>query len=359
MLDNLLQTLRFSKMSNELNSNVFGQVNKTKAETKICYKWVVNNFTSIDVVEGEPILSPVFSTWINNIESKWQLRFYPKGLSDPLQTAIFIKHLNDMSVDASICFTVVKLNNDIHKTLMGQHKFTETKKSYGLTNFIKQDFLTNEPSGVLINDALTIICEIAVETSSSSAAQIEASESSLRLQQDLEKLFNNEETSDVIFKLIDGDLYAHKILLSARSTYFAAMFQDNISEKKFSIIEISDTSYDVFKEVLKFIYVGKVDKIEEMAAELLTSGTKYGIDGLINSCENSISSTLTVENVFPYLTLANAQNAVNLKAKIIEFITEHAKDIIDTEQYKLYEQTYPLECCEILRHFVYKKARLN
>lgn len=345
-------------MNNEPNNLVAGQLSKIK--TKTFFKWVIKNFSSIEMARGDAILSPVFSKYINNIESKWQLKFYPKGVSiAPLNKAsLFIEHLSEIIVESHMIFTVVKNNEEVCRQDTGKHTFTMAKVDWGFKAYVDIGLLTNEPNGILINDELTIICTIIAEKNDLENEETNRvhSECLQRHQRDLEKLLDHEKSSDVTFKFPDNNaLHAHENILSARSTYFAAMFEHNMLEKECSVVEITDTLYDIFKQMFQFLYVGKLDKIEEMADELLIASNKYCLDDLKAVCENSIHYSLTTKNVFRYLTLANVHNAPNLKATIIEFITAYGKDIVSTDEYKLHEKSHRHECCDILRCLVFKK----
>jgi hypothetical protein len=51
---------------------------------------------------------------------------------------------------------------------------------------------------------------------------------------------NNKEFHDVVFELHGKQIYAHKVILSARSQYFAAMFGSEMIESKQYVLPIMD-----------------------------------------------------------------------------------------------------------------------
>lgn len=337
-------------MSSDTINDVFGQVNKTRVKTS--FEWVISDYPPD---KTDRILSPVFFTCVNGVESKWQLYLYPEGSSPSTEkyASIFIKHLSDNTVYASIRFAAIDKHRDVlHEKKMCVTRFDDTEHKWGYSKFVKQKLLANKC--IDSRDELTIICEIILkEGDNASNVRTEFTEC-LR---DYEKLLNNEKSSDVIFKFGKKKLYAHKIILSARSTYFAAMFEHNMLEKTCSIVEITDISHEVFKEIFKFLYVGKLDKLEEMVDELFIASNKYCLDGLKTLCENFMVDNLTIENAFRYFIMGNAFHAPNLQTEAVEFIKVNAEGIIDTKEYKLYEKSHPLECCELLRRLVFKKTR--
>ncbi|XP_073839399.1 speckle-type POZ protein-like B [Musca autumnalis] len=86
---------------------------------------------------------------------------------------------------------------------------------------------------------------------------------------DLAKALASENFSDIILVAKGGTEYkAHKVILSARSDVFDAMFRNECLESKTNRIEIDDMEADVMREMLNYIYTGKVVH-EEMAPDLL------------------------------------------------------------------------------------------
>ncbi len=80
---------------------------------------------------------------------------------------------------------------------------------------------------------------------------------------------------------------AHKAILSSTSKVFAAMFVNETTEKLSNHVDIQDIHPDVFQEVLRFIYTGRVP-LEKMTASLLAAADKYLLEQPpINICWNS------------------------------------------------------------------------
>ena len=80
---------------------------------------------------------------------------------------------------------------------------------------------------------------------------------------------------------------AHKAILSSTSKVFAVMFVHETTEKLSNHVDIQDIHPDVFQEVLRFIYTGRVP-LEKMTASLLAAADKYLLEQPpINICWNS------------------------------------------------------------------------
>ena len=81
------------------------------------------------------------------------------------------------------------------------------------------------------------------------------------LSSDLSSLLRN--TSKCDLKLIcpgEGEVSVHSLIISARSLVFNNMLETNMSEKQTGTIIIKDFNIAVVKEMVHFIYTGKLNE---------------------------------------------------------------------------------------------------
>jgi len=75
------------------------------------------------------------------------------------------------------------------------------------------------------------------------------------LQKDILKMIGNKEFSDVTLIIDEKEIYAHRAVLSSRSTYFDAMFSNDFREAdKSKIVLKGVSSYDLFYNLIEFMY---------------------------------------------------------------------------------------------------------
>lgn len=120
------------------------------------------------------------------------------------------------------------------------------------------------------------------------------------------KLFwNNAQYSDIQFDFPDETIkiYAHKFILSVRSSVFSTMFYGAITEftSNDSVVKIEDVSSTSFLEMLKFIYTDRVNITEDNLAEIMYVAHKYSIKHLERICCDYMRKALNKENCFNYL----------------------------------------------------------
>ena len=136
---------------------------------------------------------------------------------------------------------------------------------------------------------------------------------------DFEKLFLDEESSDVAFEIGEDVIPAHKLILKARVPAFDRMFASGMKDANSGRIRIDDADPAAFKQVLKFIYSGKFpEELNDNAHLLLPISDKYGIEGLKDVCAVALKSRISRENVVSTLTLAHIHCCSELKKECIK-----------------------------------------
>ena len=173
----------------------------------------------------------------------------------------------------------------------------------------------------------------------------------------LDGLFNNMQFSDIIFKVRGREFPAHKLILSARSEVFAAMFQHPTKENLTNQIKIEDIEPDVFQELLRFIYTGRVqvDKLEVMAAGLFIAADKYFLDQLKMTCENHLLRHMSPENCVVLLTTGDLQNPTELLKEAAKFFRRLPSQVMATDGWEKMEEENPRLLCQIHKFLLITK----
>ena len=110
---------------------------------------------------------------------------------------------------------------------------------------------------------------------------------------DFGKLLETGKQGDVVFVVGGKEFQLHKNILAARSAVFAAMFESDLEEAKQGRVEIPDLAADVFDQLLRYIYSGKIPELDKFALELFVVADK------VNCLEwqnyNNVSKFITVQ----------------------------------------------------------------
>ncbi|XP_014229817.1 speckle-type POZ protein A-like [Trichogramma pretiosum] len=304
------------------------------------YMWTISNFSFFwNNTPGAYVDSPVFSTGANH-KIKWHLRLYPNGnyyASDYGHIALYLhlKSCDAPSIEAKCKFSIIngKREETNVKSSRYCHRFVkmiDSQRFTGLANFVRRDYVTDPANGLLPNDTLTILCEIRACRGIINILGLSISDQQLKLPKtqpdDFGALLESEAFSDVSLIVGCREFKAHKAILAARSPVFLAMFRHDMKEKNENIVEIHDIDERVMREVLRFIYAERVERIQDLANDLLAAADRYSLEGLKIMCEEALCGKLTVNNAADVLAIADMYNADCLKTQVIHFLVAHGKD---------------------------------
>ncbi|XP_053394972.1 uncharacterized protein LOC123524307 [Mercenaria mercenaria] len=150
----------------------------------------------------------------------------------------------------------------------------------------------------------------------------------------LTELYDRSLWTDVKFRCKDhdenGKIYAHKIVLAARSSVFQAMFFGQCSDGKDEVhLDQAETkTLDVF---LRYIYSDTVNLTEETASSVLEMTHYYQITSLVQVCAEYLTTTITSENACGTLTLAMFYELTTLRDACCTFIDRNANKVLNSE----------------------------
>ncbi|UYV64800.1 SPOP, partial [Cordylochernes scorpioides] len=305
----------------------------TKDELFVCScTWTIDNLSLRQEQPAESLHSTVF--WSpQRKERKWQLEFFPRGITYYYQSYISLR-LNllppghceyDNIIDISI------LNRNREKINRREQQF------YGVLewgNFMKRYMVLDREKGPLTDDKLTLHCVIKVFEKSYKSINSTNNQKFIipkcRLYQDLEHLLENKLFSDVTLCVDGQEIKAHKNILAARSTVFAAMFDHGIEENLQNRVDIEDLEPQVVRGMLRYIYTGTAPNLHKLAQGMLIAADKYDLGQLKAECEETLRIGLTVENAAELLMLADNHRAEQLKELAVEFVRTHAGGVMTT-----------------------------
>ncbi|KAK2703058.1 kelch-like protein 28 isoform X2 [Artemia franciscana] len=109
---------------------------------------------------------------------------------------------------------------------------------------------------------------------------------------------------DVILKTGLKSFPAHKVVLSASSAYFSAMFGGNFQEKDKKEIIIKEEAEDVIEAMLEYCYTRQIDMNHPSMLKLIRCFDKFAIDSAIKLLDKNLSNIINTENCVNYLEVS-------------------------------------------------------
>lgn len=111
---------------------------------------------------------------------------------------------------------------------------------------------------------------------------------------EMHRLWLEGELCDVNLSVENSVIPAHRIVLSALSPYFKAMFCSNLEERQSFQIKIQDLNYQAVKAIVNFAYTGQLDVTEDTVQSILQTAAMMQISTIEHIC-----STFLVEHLHP------------------------------------------------------------
>ena len=329
-----------------LLSTVFASIPITKGESQYVENWnftspIIVNYTWVINKEDEEsiIYSPVFSG--NEIEQfKWELELRNSSYNSEYELYLELKSGDGpVKVQCKFFINTEHLTHEItmndsfvegHWKLVMFPKFDEIN-SIRLEMSVDQDF-----------GRLSAGCDAILPVNY------------LPDDYNFEKLLENQLFSDMTVEVKGQTIRAHKAILSMASPVWMKKFQDyNNYYSQYKANEADDL--EIFRKVLRFIYTGKIDDIENSAMTVLPLASIYEIVPLTKLCEATICKSINETNVVDVLALAEQHKSEALVKQASLFIVVHAPEIVDTPAFKFMEESRA--CFKIIRGIMKRLAK--
>ena len=153
----------------------------------------------------------------------------------------------------------------------------------------------------------------------------------------ISKMFVEQTHCDVKFSFKNGEsIGSHVSILSSRSPVFAAMFKHEMKESISRQVDIEDIQPDIFKQLLYYMYAGKLEKrIEEESVRFLyEAADKYDIEDLRKECVTFILASIYSNNVLDLVTWAHLHSVEDVKEVALEYLSFNGKEICMFEEWE-------------------------
>ncbi|XP_057318376.1 speckle-type POZ protein B-like [Microplitis mediator] len=228
------------------------------------------------------------------------------------------------------------------KFLKTAYKISDFNAGQGYPKFLEIKQLLDNKDDFLPKNNLTVCIELTVyDDYESFTTEMPLEIPQRQITDDFKELYDSKINSDVILVVGNEKFEAHKIILSARSPVFLAMFTHEMKEKRDSEVDIPDIDPGTFNKMLEFIYTDKINDLDTDAADLLKAADKYQLLKLKSLCEKSLSKSASIDSAIKLMILADMHNANQLFEHVLELIIKNIEDVIKTPEYKELEASEP------------------
>ena len=135
----------------------------------------------------------------------------------------------------------------------------------------------------------------------------------------IRSLFADKLHKDFMLRVQFDKIFVHKVILVARSPFFAAALAVKKSLKE---LEMKDIKLEVLRAVVFYMYTDEVPSLTDLTYELINAAKTFQMVDLYNKCMNQVLEIVSVDNALELRLIAEEYNCVELKKVLNHFITE-------------------------------------
>ena len=311
----------------------------------VCFHDFANTpVTPEDEDEGICLESPEFSCFGHQLT----LRLYPDGSNDMTPdegyASIELVNKSESSIGMQFDFNVrdaqgkeVEGCSASSETFEAYSTSNHRENVYGYSNFAKRSTLM----GSLIDGTLVIEVRMRLDQFEiiCSPQHVPANP----IMKNVLKLFNDEETADVVFevglqqagirsKTLRVNFHAHRCILKNNCSVLYDMC--GVSDGGgITTVPITDVSHTIFKHMLYYSYGGKLSEEELMAnaKDIINACGKYGLVHLKLEAEATYAklTVITKDNMMDNLLYADSENLALLKETVMDYIARDKYRIME------------------------------
>jgi len=150
----------------------------------------------------------------------------------------------------------------------------------------------------------------------------------------MKSLLDDKLFSDVAFDVGGTIIDAHKNILVARSDYFRAMFTGGMKEKNEKVITIPHVEANLFREMLEFLYTGKITILPHNLVSLVAVAERFQILDLKELCYSGFHQVVSEQNIVTLLLSADSHDEDNIKDLCKKYILDHCDSVIKNPEFK-------------------------
>ncbi|XP_033864593.3 kelch-like protein 1 [Acipenser ruthenus] len=151
----------------------------------------------------------------------------------------------------------------------------------------------------------------------------------------MENYLKQQQLCDVILIAGDRKIPAHRLVLSAVSDYFAAMFTNDVCEAKQEEIKMEGIDPNALWDLVQFAYTGCLELKEETIENLLAAACLLQLSKVVDVCCHFLIKLLHPSNCLGIRAFADAQGCIELMKVAHNYSTENIMEVIRNQEFLL------------------------
>lgn len=149
----------------------------------------------------------------------------------------------------------------------------------------------------------------------------------------MESYFQQQQLTDVTLVAGSKRIPAHRLVLSAGSEYFAAMFTSALRESAQNEIELLGVDGDALWALVQYCYTGCIELREDSVETLLGTACLLQLSPVVKACCHFLIKQLHPSNCLGIRMFADTQGCAHLLSVAHAYTTEHFMEVIRNQEF--------------------------
>ena len=138
---------------------------------------------------------------------------------------------------------------------------------------------------------------------------------------------------DVVLQIGSKKLYAHRVVLSACSNYFCAMFTNSMMESRQEIVTLTDLDETAVEKLVEFAYTSNIDIDEDNVQPLLKAASILQLPEVTGAYSDFLCQQLHPSNCLGIVSFAEVHGCTDLARTSWEYILDHFTQVVRCDEY--------------------------
>ena len=299
-----------------------------------------HDFENLPAEKDKSVSSPEFMCAGN----EWSLVIYPGGDGEAMEgmVSVYLRNKSPTRIKASYSVSFIRSDKTIYipDWELVEEECDFNPKQYnrmGTEDFISREEILDKSNKFLKGGTLTFF--IRIKPVKDHYCLPAKPQPELNLGENISKLYGENQTADLAFKVGNSKFFAHKLILQAQAPELSELAEQfNVNAP----MAINDVDPDIFEMMLRYVYGKRIHtgQWRDHSKKILTASGKYGLTELKKEAEawhiNNLN--LTAESAVDELLYADGTHCLEMKKAVIQFIVENGEEVLSSSSYaKLYE----------------------
>ncbi|ELT96549.1 hypothetical protein CAPTEDRAFT_106678, partial [Capitella teleta] len=133
---------------------------------------------------------------------------------------------------------------------------------------------------------------------------------------------------DITLVVDDVSFPCHKVILSAASTYFSAMFQSGMKEANADKVQLKFCEAETMKVLLEYFYTGSIAINEDNCQALIEAAGHLNLEDAKIDCETYMVSQIDSPNCIGFLRFAKAHDLKELLQTSQRHLLDNFEEVV-------------------------------